>query len=84
MKPVFNTWTVVVVGRWNVSIFNPDWLGKNLFDNKELLVDFPMEPGLPLPHHRGQRVVDSPRRSHNPWGKGESRRISSPCGGSRN
>ena len=48
MKPVFGTWTTVVVGRWNVSIFSPDWLGKNLFDNKELLVDFPMEPGLPL------------------------------------
>jgi hypothetical protein len=48
MKPVFATWTIVLIGRWNVSIFNPEWLGKNLFDNKELLVDFPMEPGLPL------------------------------------
>jgi hypothetical protein len=48
MKPVFTTWTIAIIGRWNVSIFNPDWLGKNLFDNKELLVDFPMEPGLPL------------------------------------
>jgi len=48
MKPAPAHWTIVILGRWNVSIFNPDWLGKNLFDNKELFVEVPMEPGLPM------------------------------------
>jgi hypothetical protein len=75
MKPVFTTWTVVIIGRWNVSIFNPDWLGRCLFDNKELLVDFPMEPGLPLritgdnvlfiPH--SDRIVFGAREGTDPY-----------------
>lgn len=48
MKPALDHWTIVIAGRWNVSIFNPDWLGKNLFDDKQLGVEFPLDPGLPM------------------------------------
>lgn len=48
MKPVLENWTVVVVGKWNVGIFNPQWLIKNIFENDKLGFDFPLEPTLPL------------------------------------
>jgi hypothetical protein len=36
MKPNVETWTIVVTGGWNAQIFNPEWVGINLFDTKEL------------------------------------------------
>lgn len=31
MKPKLETWTIVVAGGWNVRIFSPEWVGKQLF-----------------------------------------------------
>ncbi len=35
MKPLLETWTIVIVGKWNVNIFSPDWVSMHLFDKKE-------------------------------------------------
>lgn len=39
--------TIVVVGRWNVSIFSPGWVGKNIFDKKAITLEVGIEPELP-------------------------------------
>jgi len=48
MKPVPESWTIVIVGRWNIAILNPKWLAANIFNEKQIAVEFPVEPGLPL------------------------------------
>lgn len=56
MKPVLENWTIVILGKWNVSIFNPQWLTENIFKQKQLLIDFPMVPRLP-PRITGDKVL---------------------------
>lgn len=47
LKPIREDFTIVIIGKWNVSIFTPRWLSENIFDQKEVAVEFPLEPGLP-------------------------------------
>lgn len=60
MKPVPESWTIVILGRWNIAIFNPKWLIANIFKDRELAVEFPVEPGLPL-RIIGDKVLLIPR-----------------------
>ena len=48
IKPVITEWTIVILGRWNTSIFNPKWLGKNIFDDKKLTIEVAMDAGFPM------------------------------------
>jgi len=60
MKRVTEEWTIVIVGHWNTSIFNPQWLANNIFNEKQLGIEFPLEPGLPL-KITGDKVLLIPR-----------------------
>ena len=45
MQPVPDTWTVVVVGAWDVRLFTPEWLTANLFGTNRLDVEMQVGPG---------------------------------------
>jgi hypothetical protein len=48
-RPIKEEWTIVILGAWNVSIFNPDWLAANIF-SRELTIEFgldPLNPAMP-------------------------------------
>lgn len=45
-EPLKNLFTIVIIGRWNVSIFSPEWVGKNIFKKREIILDVGIEPGL--------------------------------------
>lgn len=42
-----DNFTIVVLGRWNVSIFSPAWVGKNVFGQKTITLEVGIEPELP-------------------------------------
>ncbi|MEW5924727.1 MAG: hypothetical protein AB1746_12140 [Candidatus Zixiibacteriota bacterium] len=48
IKPLKDRWTIVIVGKWNVAIFGPKWVSENVFENKEISLEFPVQPGLPI------------------------------------
>lgn len=60
--PNFEDWTIVVNGRWNVSIFGPDWLTTHIFDSQEVEVEVGLSPGTPR-RIRGDGVVLIPTSS---------------------
>lgn len=58
MKPVPDSWSIVLAGMWNVGILHPDWLAKNLFDSTELKIEIPIGPiGLLRVSSGGVRVL---------------------------
>lgn len=44
MKAKPETWTIVVAGGWNVRVFSPDWVGKNLTDERPINIEVPLAP----------------------------------------
>ena len=46
MKPRLDAWTVVVQGAWNVRLFSPPWVAKNLFDSKPVNIEVPVGPPM--------------------------------------
>ncbi len=54
MVPKLDTWTIVVVGGWNPKIFRPDWVGKQLFDRKTIVVEVPLAPGMSVVRFNSQ------------------------------
>lgn len=47
MKIKEESWNIVIAGKWNRYILTPEWVGKNIFEQQELKVEFSMS--LPLP-----------------------------------
>lgn len=45
MKPNVDDWTVVVTGGWNAQIFSPEWVGENLFSEKEFEIQLILQGG---------------------------------------
>jgi hypothetical protein len=45
MIPNLDTWTIVLVGGWNPKIFRPEWVGKEVFDRKNIALEVPLSPG---------------------------------------
>ncbi len=43
-----NVATLVVVGKWNIHVFNPEWVKKNVFNGEEVLV------GISMPQFKGK------------------------------
>lgn len=71
MEPRIEGWNIVVTGSWNLSIFNPSWVSKNLFSGAEIQVEFPLTHGLLSPRYsfkgvlvfiEGNRLVVHPQR----------------------
>lgn len=47
MIPKIDNWTVVIPGSWNVRIFSPEWMVKNLFENNEQIqIELNFESGI--------------------------------------
>lgn len=42
--PIRETWTIIILGKWNVAIFSPNWLSKNVFHEQEMTMEFTVEP----------------------------------------
>lgn len=40
-----NVATLVVVGKWNVHVFSPDWVKKNLFEDEEMKISVVLPSG---------------------------------------
>ncbi len=47
MKPVLQNWTLVLAGGWNVSIFQPQWVAKHVFQQDDIVVEVAMATGPP-------------------------------------
>jgi hypothetical protein len=47
LTPIREDWTIVLVGHWNISIFSPAWLTQHVFEERELVVEYPIDPGFP-------------------------------------
>ncbi|MBI3800790.1 MAG: hypothetical protein HY268_27900 [Deltaproteobacteria bacterium] len=41
MKAIQDAWNVVLAGNWNLAIFSPNWLSKNLFHSESITIEFP-------------------------------------------
>jgi len=48
VETVTAEWTIVILGAWNKSIFHPKWLTDHIFQQKDLTIEVPMQPGLPM------------------------------------
>ncbi|MDT4289563.1 hypothetical protein RO575_08330 [Methylomonas sp. MO1] len=50
MRPVKGSYNIVIVGAWNPSIFNPQWINKNLLtEGEEATIAFPLnDTSLPV------------------------------------
>jgi len=47
MKSEKEKWTIVIIGLWDPRIFSPGWVGKELFDGKEVGLEVPIVPTFP-------------------------------------
>ena len=63
LEPRPEEWTVVLLGNWNVSIFNPAWLTKNLFENETISLELPMIFGL-APKIKGDDIILIPSNAY--------------------
>ncbi|UCB56864.1 MAG: hypothetical protein JSV30_06635 [Candidatus Omnitrophota bacterium] len=41
-------WNLILVGKWNKYILSPQWAAKNIFEEPELQVEFPLNLDFPL------------------------------------
>ncbi len=58
MQPIFDQWTVVLVGSWNVRIFSPLWVGQHLFDSKEVEMEVGIGAGVhPMRYRKGDALI---------------------------
>ncbi len=46
MRPNADTWTVVLVGQWNPSVFNPEWVARHFNDNRPVEAQLAAGPGM--------------------------------------
>lgn len=47
LEKIKHEWTVVAVGRWNIGILSPKWLGQNIFKNEKIILEFATDLKLP-------------------------------------
>lgn len=43
-----NSFSIVVVGRWNMYILTPQWIGENFFKEEKVKLEVPFNLGLPF------------------------------------
>lgn len=48
-QPITTEWTVVILGKWNQAILQPEWLIRNVFNDNQVRVEVAvgLAPGLP-------------------------------------
>jgi hypothetical protein len=61
MKIIDGSWSVVIVGKWNRYILTPEWVGKEIFNQDKLEVQFPVNrPELPLRYKNQDNILFLP------------------------
>jgi len=61
MKIIDGAWSLVTAGKWNRYILNPGWIGKNLFNEEEVKVEFPVNnPDLPPRYTTSDNIIFVP------------------------
>jgi len=61
MKIIDGSWSLVIVGKWNRYILNPSWVGKNLFGEEQIKVEFPVNnPDLPPRYVTADNIIFIP------------------------
>jgi len=61
MKSREGSWTLVIVGKWNKHILNPGWVGKNIFEEEKVKVEFPVNsPDLPPRYTTKDNIIFLP------------------------
>lgn len=61
MRIAPNSWSVVLVGKWNRYILTPQWVGTNLFEEDNIQVEFPVNrPELAPRYRSSDNIVFSP------------------------
>jgi len=56
MESYENSNTIVILGNWNKNIFNMNWVAKNLFDLKQIQIEFPLMISEP-PRFIGKEIM---------------------------
>lgn len=62
LERIRSDWTIVILGTWNIGIFNPAWLTTHVFESKEVSIEFGIEPGLPR-KIIGDKIIILPMRN---------------------
>lgn len=59
LERIRDDWTIVIVGSWNVGIFNPTWLANHIFESDQVTLEFGVQAGI---HRRiiGDNVIIIP------------------------
>jgi hypothetical protein len=52
MKIIDGSWSVVIVGKWNRYILTPQWVGKNIFNQENIEVQFPINQPELAPRYK--------------------------------
>lgn len=61
MKLIDGSWSLVITGKWNRYILNPSWIGKNLFHEDQIKVEFPVNnPDLPPRYVSSDNIIFVP------------------------
>ncbi len=60
MKPKVDQWTVVLAGQWNIRIFSPGWVGRELFNDKKVQVEVGIGSGASNIRYLTQELVVIP------------------------
>lgn len=61
MKNREGSWSIIIPGHWNKYILNPSWVGKNLFLEDEVRVEFPVNnPDLPPRYVSSNKIIFVP------------------------
>ena len=56
MKTNIRESTIVIVGAWNVPLFGPEWLSKNIFEGKDLISEISLQSNGPNVRHTFENI----------------------------
>ena len=48
VNPSLERTNIIIVGKWNISILSPNWLGRHILVNPKVNIEVPLTPGNPF------------------------------------
>ncbi|MCJ2136062.1 hypothetical protein MKK69_18745 [Methylobacterium sp. J-026] len=61
MKPLLSNWTIVLAGRWNMEILNPEWVTNSIFGREKVDIDLVLQGMQANIRYRFDNLVFVPR-----------------------
>lgn len=61
MKPLLSNWTIVLAGRWNMEILNPEWVSNSIFGREKVDIDLVLQGMQANIRYRFDNLVFVPR-----------------------